>query len=247
MAGPAIDLATFAPRREPISNEVAQVLLTYLVRGDYKPGQRLPSERALAETLGVGRSVIREALKSLTLLGLIQVRPGDGTYLQDRGSDFLPASFEWGLLLGDRQIEGVIEARRELEVVLAGLAAERRTDTHVDELRHLLAGMKSAVDRTAFVEADVAFHLKIAEAARNPILQQMLSSTQSLLRAWVLRVVESQGDTEPSYREHTPVFAAIKEKDPEAAKAAIRTHLQKAGHRLTSALSNQGSTDGVSP
>lgn len=238
----ASELAGLAVRREPISNEVAQVLLTYLLRGDYKPGQRLPSERALADALGVGRSVIREALKSLTLLGLIQVRPGDGTYLRDRGSDFLPASFEWGLLLGDRQVHDVIEARRELEVVLAGLAAERRTDEEVEELRALLARMKSAPDKPSFVEADVAFHLKIAEAARNPILQQMLGSTQSLLRAWVLRVVESQGDTAPSYREHTPVFAAIAAQDTEAARAAIRSHLQKAGDRLKRALAEQPAT-----
>jgi GntR family transcriptional regulator, transcriptional repressor for pyruvate dehydrogenase complex len=242
MSEPMSDLAGLAPRREPISNEVAQVLLTYLMRGDYKPGQRLPSERALAEALGVGRSVIREVLKSLTLLGLIQVRPGDGTYLKDRGSDFLPASFEWGLLLGDRQVQDVIEARRELEVVLAGLAAERRTDTDVDDLRTLLARMKSAPDKMAFVEADVAFHLRIAEAARNPILQQMLGSTQSLLRAWVLRVVENQGDTAPSYREHTPVFAAIEKQDPDAARTAIRSHLQKAGQRLTRALAEQSVT-----
>jgi len=242
MSGSIGDLSGLAPRREPISNEVAQVLLTYLVQGDYKPGERLPSERALSETLGVGRSVIREALKSLTLLGLIQVRPGDGTYLRDKESDFLPGSFEWGLLLGDRQVHDVIEARRELEVVLAGLAAERRTDQDVQELRILLARMESAADKIAFVEADVAFHLKIAEAAQNPILQQMLGGTQSLLRAWVLRVVEGQSDTASSYQEHAPVFAAIEARNVKAARAAIRSHLQNAGDRLTRALAKQSIT-----
>ena len=116
-------LAPLSRAREPVSNEVAQVLLRHLVSGEYEPGQRLPPERALADSLNVGRSLIREALKALTLLGLIEVRPGDGTYLRRRPSDLLPASFEWGLLLGENQLEDVIEARRELEIVLAGFAA----------------------------------------------------------------------------------------------------------------------------
>ena len=106
--------------RVPISSEVAQVLMDHLLHDGYEVGQRIPSERALAASLGVGRSVIREALKSLALLGLVQVRAGDGNYLQSRSSGLLPNTFEWGMLLDDNRIEEIIEARRELEVVLAG-------------------------------------------------------------------------------------------------------------------------------
>src|SRR5580704_5803647 len=171
---PAQSLARMDRRREPISSEVAQVLVRHLLGGSYQPGQRLPSERALAESLGVGRSVVREALKSLTLLGLVEVRQGDGTYLQSRGSDLLPLSFEWGLLLGDHQIQDTIEARIELETVLAGFAAERRSEQDVRELGELLRGMRDAKDTAAFVSADVAFHLRVAKAAQNSILEQML-------------------------------------------------------------------------
>src|SRR5277367_1929136 len=100
MTEPHPGLVRLERQREPLSNEVAQVLLDHLVSGRYEPGQRLPSERALADTLGVGRHVVREALKSLTLLGLVVVRQGDGTYLQSNQSDLLMGSFEWGLLLG---------------------------------------------------------------------------------------------------------------------------------------------------
>lgn len=229
-------LAPFSRSREPVSNEVAQVLLTHLVSGQYEPGQRLPPERALADLLGVGRSLIREALKALTLLGLIEVRPGDGTYLRRRPSNLLPASFEWGLLLGENQLEDVMEARQELEVVLAGLAAQRRTDEDIADLRVLLEAMRDATEATDFVAADVAFHLRIARTAKNSVLQSMHSGTQSLLHAWISRVIAAADETKPSYLEHEPVFQAISDGDVAAARNAIRRHLQLAGARLNDTL-----------
>lgn len=229
---PVRSLARMDRRREPISSEVAQVLVRHLLGGSYQPGQRLPSERALAESLGVGRSVVREALKSLTLLGLVEVRQGAGTYLQSHGSNLLPVSFEWGLLLGEHQLQDTIEARIELEVVLAGLAAERRSEQDVQELGELLRGMRDAQDTSAFATADVGFHLRVAKAAQNSILEQMLVSIQSLLRSWITRVREAATDRGPSYRDHVPIHAAIEKGDVAAARTAMRNHLNNAGERL---------------
>lgn len=229
-------LARLDRRREPISSEVAQVLVRHLLGGSYQPGQRLPSERALAESLGVGRSVVREALKSLTLLGLVEVRQGDGTYLQSRGSDLLPVSFEWGLLLGDHQLQDTIEARTELEVVLAAFAAKRRSPQDLDDLGDLLQRMRDADDTDSFVSADVSFHLRVARAAQNSILEQMLVSIQSLLRSWITRVIDAAGDNGPSYREHVPILAAIEKGDVPAAEEAVRNHLSLAGERLKAAV-----------
>jgi len=237
---PAHSLARMERRREPISSEVAQVLVRHLLGGAYQPGQRLPSERALAESLGVGRSVVREALKSLTLLGLVEVRQGDGTYLQSRGSDLLPVSFEWGLLLGDHQLQDTIEARTELEVVLAGLAAERRDEQDVRELGELLGRMHDAKETAAFVAADVAFHLRVAQSARNTILEQMLNSIQSLLRSWITRVRDASTDHSLSYRDHVPIHAAIEIGDAAAARQAMRNHLTNAGERLKAVVQVSG-------
>lgn len=233
---PVPSLVRMDRRREPISSEVAQILVRHLLGGDYQPGQRLPSERMLAESLGVGRSVVREALKSLTLLGLVQVRPGDGTYLQSRGSDLLPVSFEWGLLLGDHQLQDVIEARTELEVMLAALAAERRTDEDARELEVLLRAMREATSSEAFVSADVAFHLRVAKAARNSIFEQMLIGIQSLQRFWITRVIDSAPSREPSYSDHVPILAAISAGDVAAAREAMRDHLNHAAGRLRRAI-----------
>jgi GntR family transcriptional regulator, transcriptional repressor for pyruvate dehydrogenase complex len=243
MADPISSLGRLDRQHEPISSEVAQILMSHLLGGEYEPGQRLPSERALATSLGVGRSVIREALKSLTLLGLVQVRPGDGTYLQSRGSDLLPATFEWGLLLADHQIQDIIEARRELEVVLAALAARRRDEVDLVDLRALLALMAEARDTSTFARADVAFHLRIAQAARSSVLQQMLGSTQSMLHAWITRVIDAAEDTGPSLHEHEPILAAIEKKSAAAARAAMRDHLNRAGERLSATLALRAADD----
>jgi GntR family transcriptional repressor for pyruvate dehydrogenase complex len=240
---PGQSLARMDRRREPISSEVAQVLVRHLLGGSYQPGQRLPSERALAESLGVGRSVIREALKSLTLLGLVEVRQGDGTYLQAQGSDLLPVSFEWGLLLGEHQLEDTIEARIELEVVLAGYAAQRRSEQDVQELGELLRRMGDATDTASFVSADVAFHLRVAKAAQNSILEQMLVSIQSLLRTWITRVRDAATDHGPSYRDHVPIHAAIEAADVPAAREAMRAHLTNAGERLKKASAGYPAKD----
>ena len=236
MSNPELTLPTFPRTREPVSNEVAQVLLSHLVGGEYKPGQRLPPERALAESLGVGRSLMREALKALTLLGLIEVRPGDGNYLRRRPSNLLAESFEWGLLLGEHQITDVIEARLEIEMILAGMAARRRTDEDISALKELLQKMRNAREPAEFVAADVAFHLRVAQSARNSVLQSMHSGTQSLLHAWISRVIEAAGDTTPSYREHVPILHAIEQGSAVAARKAIREHLQAAGARLKDTL-----------
>ena len=234
---PRIDLSS----RETLTMEVARRLLDYFLSGEVEPGERIPSERRLAESLGVGRSLVREALKSLHLLGLVEVRQGDGTYLKRTDSELLPQVIEWGLLLGERPALDLVEARAHLEVVVAGLAAERRDEQVLDDLRGLLEAMRaSSGDPVRFVEADVGFHLRVAEAAGNVILSDMLNGVRALLRVWIRRVVEAAGETGPSYREHLPIFEAIERGDREAAIAAMAAHMEGASARLKASISQSG-------
>jgi len=231
---PRIDLSS----RETVTMEVARRLLDYFLSGEFAPGGRIPSERRLAESLGVGRSLVREALKSLHLLGLLEVRQGDGTYLKRTDSELLPQVIEWGLLLGERPALDLVEARAHLEVVVAGLAAERRDAQALDDLRGLLAAMRqSSGNPLQFVEADVGFHLRVAEAAGNVVLSDMLSGVQALLRVWIRRVVEAAGRTGPSYEEHVPIFEAIERGDRAAAIAAMAAHMEGASARLKATIS----------
>jgi GntR family transcriptional repressor for pyruvate dehydrogenase complex len=230
-------------KREPLATEIARRLVDYLLSGGVEPGGRMPSERQLAEAFGVGRSAMREALKALTLLGLVEVRHGDGTYLKKADSALLPQVIEWGLLLGEQRTMDLVEARQKIEAIIAGLAAVRRDDEDVDELRRLLERMEQAArggEPRAFVDADVAFHLRLADAAGNTALRDVLSGLQALLRAWISRVIAAGENSDVSYREHVPIFEAVARSDAKGAETAMAAHMTGAGNRLQQALDEAG-------
>ena len=234
---PPRTLANVAPiRREPLATEIARRLVEFILSGQVEPGTRMPSERALAEAFGVGRSAMREALKALSLIGLIEVRQGDGTYLRKADSALLPELIEWGLLLGEQRTMDLVEARQEIEVIIAGLAARRRSEADLADLRTILARMGAAPDVMAFVDADVQFHLRLADACGNSALRDIHASVQALLRTWITRVLTASGDSVPSYEEHIPIVAAIESGDPGAAQAAMAAHMSSAAGRLRTTL-----------
>lgn len=223
--------------REPPSSELVRKLLDYLLSGQIEPGTRIPSERQLATSLGIGRSAVRDALRPLTWLGIIEVRQGDGTYLRGMTSELLPKVVEWGLLLGEERVMDLVEARRHIEGITARLAAERRTKEGADEIEAALKRMSNAVqNREALVDADIAFHLKVAEIAGNTVLSGILTNIQSLLRVWIDRVSQSASSQEPAYHEHVPIAQAIVAGDGDRAAAAMTDHLCSATARLLETL-----------
>jgi GntR family transcriptional repressor for pyruvate dehydrogenase complex len=234
---PRIDVSA----REALPSQVARRLLDYILAGTVRPGMKLPSERQLVEALGVGRSVVREALKSLGLLGILEVRQGDGTYVRHLESELLPKVVEWGLLLGEQRTLDLVEARQHIELVTARLAAERRDEADLKAMEEGLDAMqRSRSDAAAFVAADVAFHLAVARAAKNTVLSDVLASVQSLLQVWVTRVIRAAGDSQPSFLEHVPVYKAILAQDATAAVRAMQVHLGAARERLMAALDTEG-------
>jgi GntR family transcriptional repressor for pyruvate dehydrogenase complex len=219
-------------KREPVATQIARRLVEIILSGEIEPGARMPSERQLAEAFGVGRSAMREALKSLSLIGLVEVRQGDGTYLRRADSALLPEVIEWGLLLGEPRTMDLVEARQEIEIVLAGFAAQRRADEDLQTLKSMLDKMKTALSANEFVDNDVAFHLAVAEAARNSALRDIHSSIQALLRAWILRAISTDNAMTPSYEEHVPIFEAIVAGNPDQAREAMAHHMASAAIRL---------------
>ena len=233
-------LPNVAPiRRESLAAEVARRLVDYLLSGGVEPGTRMPSERQLAEAFGVGRSAVREAIAALTLIGLIEVRHGDGTYLKRPDSPLLPQVVEWGLLLGEKRTIDLVEARQLIEVDIAGLAARRRSEEDLDHLTRILSRMeqeaRNDADSMAFVDADVEFHLRLAEAAGNSALRDVLTSIQALLRAWIGRVI-AEGYRDISYAEHVPILEAVRAQDDRAAQEAMDAHMHSAARRLQATL-----------
>lgn len=232
------NLQTF--EQKSLLAEITQRLLDYVLSGDLKPGMRLPSERQLSEALGMGRSTVRESLKALTLLGLLEVRQGDGTYLRRADSALLPRVIEWGLLLGEKRTMDLVEARHEIEIIIASLAALRRDSYTLEELRKSLQRMEQAgMNYEEFVDADVAFHLKLADITGNTVLHGILSSIQALLRAWIIRVLKAAQNTNFSYEEHLAIFEAVERGNPGEAATAMKAHMDSARDRLLATLDQE--------
>ena len=212
---------------------VAKRLLDSFTSGEIEAGTRLPAERQLAASLGIGRSAVREALAALEILGIVDVRPGSGTYLRGNASELLPETLSWGIMLSAGRTAELIELRGELEVFAARKAAERISPRDLEQLRKHLRGMHDHIgDRSRFIESDLKFHLQLARSADNQVLFDLLQSIRSLLRLWVERGLVSRSDAELAYQEHTEVLAAIEQGDPDAVTAAMRHHMSTAAERL---------------
>jgi GntR family transcriptional repressor for pyruvate dehydrogenase complex len=225
------------PRRDSPSTEVTRHLVEYLLSGELSAGQRIPSERELAQALNIGRSGVREAIKSLNLLGLLEVRHGSGTYLSSSPSDLLPRVIEWGLLLGSRQTQDLLETRTFIEIDVAGLAAERRSEEDLARLQELLERMRQASAEVAsYVAADIEFHLTIADASGNDVMANLLRSIQSLLGVWASRVLHTAGETETSLSMHVPIVTAIERQDVSGAREAMAAHMTRANARLRASI-----------
>jgi GntR family transcriptional repressor for pyruvate dehydrogenase complex len=227
--------------RNSVTADVVRSVLQLIADLELEPGTRLPSERQLSEALGVGRSSVREAVKTLTLLGLIDVRHGDGMYLRSNDLDVLSALVEWGLMLHQRRVIDLAEARRHLEVAAAGLAATRRGDGELADMRAAVDRMVVAAaqgDKQAMVVADIAFHRGVAAASKNVVIADILSSAESLLGVWITRVLDKFGLDDQTHLEHDEILAAIERGDRAEAEDTMRRHMERGFQRLEATLSD---------
>ncbi len=166
-------------RRTGSPEEIARLLTAYVTTGDLRPGARIPSERRLAEELGVGRTVVREALKSLALVGLIESRHGDGTYVAESTPESFSRAVEWRLVAWGGERGDVAEAIAVLEGDLAALAAERRTESDLLELALHLGVERDAADAGELQAAHLAFRNTLAVAAGNVTLASVVEALRA--------------------------------------------------------------------
>ncbi|MEU6247636.1 FadR/GntR family transcriptional regulator [Glycomyces sp. NPDC047010] len=220
------------PSSSPVS-EVARQLLDLFTSGSIEPGTRLPAERQLATTLGVGRSAVREALAALELLGIVDVRPGSGTYLRGTASELLPQTLRWGLLIGRRKTDELLELRSGLEIYVARLAASGASEDDLAALAGHVARMRDADgDLAAFAEADRDFHNALARAAGNEVLIDLLDVVRSLLQVYADRAVSGAEEARTALDEHDAILRAVTSRDHDAAASAMAVHMATASIRL---------------
>lgn len=209
-------------------------------QGVLKPGDKLPTESSLMTQHGVSRTVVREAISHLQAAGLVQTRHGIGTFALERPQTGLGLDAENILTL--RDVLAILELRIGVETETAGLAASRRSQEQVDELSAALRDMQAAMaEGRSAVEADKRFHLLIAQATGNRYFVDILAQLgnaiipRARLNTPVLEQDKPADFLERVSREHDDIYRAIERRDPEAARAAMRTHLSNSRERLMQA------------
>ena len=210
---------------EQIVKQVEESILS----GQLKPGDQLPAERDLAQSFGVSRTAVREAVKTLREKGLVEAFSGRGTFVTNGTSQAIRQSLD--LMIRINQQEGsahLAELRLVLEPEIAGLAASRIDGQLLGTMRETVAIMeRNLQDREAYIEADLDFHLALAEAAGNPLILSLLDSIVGLLREQRSRIFEVEGGPERGQYHHKRILAAVEQRNPEAARRAMREHLQQ--------------------
>ncbi|WP_416308164.1 FadR/GntR family transcriptional regulator [Neptunicella sp. SCSIO 80796] len=217
-----------AIKNDRLYMKVAEQLRKLVDRGVIKPGERFPSERELAEQLGVSRPTIREAMIALELSGVIEIRTGSGIYVSNQKSKIELDFADKGIGLFE-----ILEIRYIIEAEACALAASRITDEQLDRLRDAVKEMEEEEKKPdASEKADCKFHLIIAEAAQNSAILAVVNwlwelRNQSELSSAFLEQIREEG-VHPSIAEHHKILQALEQRNPEKARIAMKMHIENA-------------------
>jgi GntR family transcriptional repressor for pyruvate dehydrogenase complex len=209
--------------------QIVQQIEESIRKGELSEGSQLPAERDLAGQFGVSRTAVREAIKALQEKGLVDAFPGRGTFVTNGTSNPMRRSLDRIIKSGEPDgLAYLVEVREILEPEIAALAAIRADDQDFAAMRESVEVMDNAGrDSDAFIEADLDFHLALAEAAANPIVLSLIDSIVGLLREQRLRIFRVGGGPERGQLHHKQILEAIERHDPQAARAAMQAHLSQ--------------------
>lgn len=230
-------MATIEPiRRSKLYQGIVEQIETLLEKGQLRPGDQLPPERALADQFQVSRASVREALRTLELLGIVETRAGGGTFVRRVAPDDLARPLQT-LIARGHTLQDVIEFRGVVEPAIAALAATRITQAQLDELRDVLVAQQAKVAAAAtYADEDTRFHELIGDAAGNELLTTMLGVIWDVLRTsreqWLLTNARAHASLEAHHR----VYDALARHDAEAARQASAEHIRAVGEGILKLL-----------
>jgi len=208
-------------------------LIAYVVKGHWPPGSRIPAERDLCQQLGIARGSLREALKAMELIGLLESRVGDGTFVCPR-TEFLSRPLLWALTGTDHvELHDIMEARMLIEEDLAGLASERALPEEIEAIGRTISAMREAIaSGQPIVDIDMAFHLAVAQAAHNVPMRNAVQLLRNLLKHWISLKLTIDSIPGLVLRQHIVIHGAIKARKPAAARKAMYEHLANTARLL---------------
>jgi len=195
----------------------------YIVNGDLKPGTRLPTERALVATMGISRNVLREALKALEAIGLIEIRVGDGMYVCDFDYASVMNHISFAISRTRHQLKSFMYAREVIEVGAMEYVIERVTDEDIDNLQKMLAGYDGMITYEQNAQVDQAFHQALLAISGNPVLAEFAQ----FLGQFFIEVLyyRGQGRYTTTADDHASIIETLRARDVEAAKMAMHEHV----------------------
>jgi GntR family transcriptional regulator, transcriptional repressor for pyruvate dehydrogenase complex len=219
---------------ETLANAICEYLEDRILAGKLKSGDKLPSDRNLAILFNVGRTSIREALKVLSVLGLINILPGQGTFIASDSSDFFLTPLSWTFLLGEKNLEQVISVRNVLEIESARLAATKATTEDLETLKEIFQKSKKAYLESnfqQFLDLDLDFHLTIAQCSHNLILYNLLQTSRKLIKHISKSGMLNIENLEAVFKEHTLIYENIMEHRITEVVESMNNHLGNAKKR----------------
>lgn len=212
--------------RKKVWEEVAEKLQEAILTGHWKVGDRLPSEVELANAFGVSRSSLREALRQLGSMGLIEMRQGEGNYVSSPNLEELLSPLGFALIGEREDLLAIMEVRRMIEVGTAGLAAVRASDDELRRLESLFECMICSKDDLAlFAQADHMFHRQIALCTKNRVIIKIFDAIDVLLVNQQLEIVTYEGARERGINDHKKILQAIISGDAQQASEIMRKHM----------------------
>jgi GntR family transcriptional regulator, transcriptional repressor for pyruvate dehydrogenase complex len=213
-------------RRNKVYEEVAKQIERLILK-KLKPGDKLPSERELAEMLQVSRSSIRDAIRGLELVGLVEPRQGAGTIVRERSADSSANPFANALKRRQNLVTELLDFRKMLEPPLAARAATNASTDEISEMEDILQRQeKTQGQGNPAIAEDAEFHYSIALASGNSVVLKVIDTLMDLLRDTREHSLQVEGRAEKSLAGHRRILSAIKRHDAEAAKAAMRRHIE---------------------
>jgi GntR family transcriptional regulator, transcriptional repressor for pyruvate dehydrogenase complex len=210
-----------------ISEAIVRQMVDRIARGEHKPGEKLPPERELMQLLGVGRSSIREAFQALALMGLIDIRPGQGTFVRAVTSETVIHPSIFAPLVDPEVTAELLEARRAFEPVAAELAAQRCTESDLAALESVLRQCREALENGEPVYSlSAGFHLLIARASHNTVFVRFMESIVNLMAARGANIEEHYDFVLWELESHRRVLESVASKNPDLAREAMLEHLE---------------------
>jgi GntR family transcriptional repressor for pyruvate dehydrogenase complex len=235
-----VTLALIEPiRRSRLYQDIVSQIESLLDRGELRPGDQLPPERALAEQFQVSRASVREALRSLELLGVVETRAGGGTFVRRTAPEDLARPLS-NLIARGHALTDVIEVRGLIEPAIAASAAERIRPDELAELRAILTQQAEKVAAgEPYAEEDTRFHELIGQAARNELLTTMLGVIWDVLRSSREQWLQTNQRAHSSIDAHQRILAALEAHDAEAARAAAAHHIRAVGEGILKLIADK--------